>query len=117
MSLIIDGIALVTGAGEFFLDVSILLTNNRKKIGSGIGRDCALAYAAEGALGVVFADINFVSAQAAADSSKALAKNPEYTALALNVDVSDAQSVEAMVAKAVATFGRIDYSVNSAGVG
>lgn len=31
MSLIIDGIALVTGAGEFFLDFSIVLTDNRKK--------------------------------------------------------------------------------------
>lgn len=88
-----------------------------EKLGSGIGRDCALAYAAEGALGVVFADINFASAQAAADSSKALAKNPEYSALALSVDVTDSKSVDAMVAKILATFGRIDYSVNSAGVG
>ncbi|KAL9123284.1 MAG: hypothetical protein Q9187_000156 [Circinaria calcarea] len=99
MSLIINGIALVTGAG------------------SGIGRDCALAYAAEGAQGVVFADLNLESAQAAASSSIAFATNPQYSALALRVDVADLKSVEEMVAKAVATFGRIDYSVNSAGVG
>ena len=86
-------------------------------LGSGIGLDCARAYAAEGALGVVFADLNLDAAQAGAESSKALATNPEYCALALAVDVADVKSVEGMVAKTVATFGRVDYSVNSAGVG
>ena len=66
---------------------------------------------------MVFADLNFDAAQAGAESSKALATNPEYRALALAVDVADVKSVEGMVAKTVATFGRVDYSVNSAGVG
>ena len=85
-------------------------------LGSGIGLDCARSYAAEGALGVVFADLNLDAAQAGAESSKAIATNPEYRALALAVDVADVKSVEGMVTKTVATFGRVDYSVNSAGV-
>ena len=65
---------------------------------------------------MVFADLNFDAAQAGVESSKALATNPEYRALALAVDVADVKSVEGMVAQTVATFGRVDYSVNSAGV-
>lgn len=84
--------------------------------GSGIGRDCALTYAIEGALGVVFADLNEVAAQAAAVESNSMAKNPGYRALAVGVDVSDPLSVQAMVEKTLQAFGRIDYAVNSAGV-
>ncbi|RYP80512.1 hypothetical protein DL770_006185 [Monosporascus sp. CRB-9-2] len=95
----IDGFALVTGAG------------------SGIGRDCAIAYAIEGAKGVVFADINAEMALAAAEESKTVATNPDYQAISIQVDVSDEASVEHMVEVTVAKFGRIDYNVNSAGVG
>ena len=65
----------------------------------------------------MFADIDLPAAEAAAESSKDLATHPSYRALALSVDVADPQSVEAMVAQTVSTFGAIDYSVNSAGVG
>lgn len=75
-----------------------------------------MAYAAEGARGVVFADLNMSAAQAAADSSKTMATNPEYRAMAIWVDVSDPESVSTMVRQTVAGFGTIDYSVNSAGV-
>ncbi|KAL7625208.1 hypothetical protein AAE478_004423 [Parahypoxylon ruwenzoriense] len=95
----IDGFALVTGAG------------------SGIGRDCAIAYAIEGAKGVAFADIDAEAASAAAEESKAVASNPEYQAISIQVDVSNEASVDQMVKVAVAKFGRIDYNVNSAGVG
>lgn len=84
--------------------------------GSGIGRDCALAFAAEGAQGVVFADLDLPSAQTAANSSKALSTNANYRALAIGVDVADRNSVDNMVAQTTAMFQRIDYSVNSAGV-
>lgn len=65
----------------------------------------------------MFADIDLPAAEAAAESSKDLATHPSYQALALSVNVADLQSVEAMVAQTVSTFGAIHYSVNSAGVG
>ena len=99
MALLIDGVAVVTGAG------------------SGIGRECALAYAAEGARGVVLADRNHDAALEAAHESELVATNPAYKAVAIAVDVSDGASVDEMVKAAVQAFGRIDYSVNSAGVG
>jgi NAD(P)-dependent dehydrogenase (short-subunit alcohol dehydrogenase family) len=84
--------------------------------GSGIGRDCAIAYAIEGAAGVAFADLNGEAAAAAAEESKTLASNPNYKALSITVNVCDANSVEEMVKIAAEAFGRIDYCVNSAGV-
>lgn len=63
------------------------------------------------------ADLNHEAALNTAHESEKLAINPNYTALALPVDVSDPASVAKMVAAAVEIFGRIDYSVNSAGVG
>ncbi|PWY76510.1 3-oxoacyl-reductase [Aspergillus sclerotioniger CBS 115572] len=99
MALGITGVALVTGAG------------------SGIGRDVAIGFAAEGAIGVVFADVNLAAAQESADRSAEYATNPAYYPLAIAVDVADLASVEQMVADVVGTFKRIDYCVNSAGVG
>ncbi|KAL4746288.1 hypothetical protein BDW72DRAFT_197829 [Aspergillus terricola var. indicus] len=99
MALFIDGVALVTGAG------------------SGIGREVALSYAAEGACAVVAADLNYAAALETATASKALAANPSYQPLAVAVDVSDAGSVQQMVSATVRAFGRIDYAVNCAGVG
>ncbi|KAJ5649891.1 3-oxoacyl-reductase [Penicillium longicatenatum] len=99
MSFGISGVALVTGAG------------------SGIGRDAAIAFAAEGAIAVAFADINLEAAQQSADQSVEFATNPAYYPLAIEVDVTDLESVEHMVAQVVETFKRIDYSVNSAGIG
>ena len=84
--------------------------------GSGIGRDCGLAYAAAGVTGVVFADINLTSAQLASEDSKAFATNASYRTIALAVDVTSEKSMNAMVEKAVGEFGRIDYAVSSAGV-
>ncbi|KAG7001444.1 FAD-linked oxidoreductase OXR1 [Physcia stellaris] len=95
----LDGVAIITGAG------------------SGIGRDCGLAYAAAGAIGVVFADINLTSAQLASEDSKIFATNASYRTIALAVDVSSEESMNAMVEKAVGEFGRIDYAVSSAGIG
>ncbi|KAI1409268.1 NAD(P)-binding protein [Hypoxylon sp. FL1857] len=93
------GIALVTGAA------------------SGIGKEVSFAFAEAGVKGVVFADINEQGAQEAAAECKGLATNAEFRAVVVKVDVTDEASVQNMVETAVKEFGRIDYSVNSAGVG
>lgn len=99
MTLSINGVALVTGAG------------------SGIGQECVRAYAAEGARGVVAADCNYEAALETARFSEAAATNVDFKALAIAVDVTDLASVESMVQQTLDIFGRIDYAVNSAGVG
>ncbi|KAF4186819.1 hypothetical protein CNMCM7927_005059 [Aspergillus lentulus] len=88
-----------------------------RKPGSGIGRDCALAFASEGARGVAFADINLTAALEAAEESKAQATNSAYRAIAVQVDVSSEASVQHMVDTTLKEFNRIDYGVNSAGLG
>jgi NAD(P)-dependent dehydrogenase (short-subunit alcohol dehydrogenase family) len=79
--------------------------------GSGLGLATAKAFAESGA-SVVLADWNEKSARAAADELVAQG----HKALAIACDVSDDGQVEAMVAQAVATFGRLDAAYNNAGV-
>ena len=83
---------------------------------SGIGQNTAFSFAESGAIGIVFADIDEKGAHDSAEKSSKFATNPEYSAIAIRVDVTDPTSVQAMVDTTVREFGRIDYSVNSAGV-
>lgn len=74
----------------------------------GIGRAFAEAYIREGAR-VVIADIDHARAQqTAADLGK--------DALAVHMDVTDADSIDAAVAATVAQFGRIDILINNAAI-
>jgi NAD(P)-dependent dehydrogenase (short-subunit alcohol dehydrogenase family) len=66
--------------------------------------------------GIVFADINEQGAKEAAEQSKQYATHAEYRAVVVQVDVTNVESVQAMVNTAVEEFGRIDYSIHSAGV-
>lgn len=74
--------------------------------GSGFGAGMARKFVSEGAK-VLVADIN-------AEAASAVAK--EISGVASTANVADAASVKAMIAQAVAAFGRIDIVVNNAGV-
>ena len=79
--------------------------------GSGIGRAVCLAFAREGAnIGV--ADVNREAAEGTVYEVKKLNRD----AVALQVDVADPKSTQAMVAQVTAAFGGLDILVNSAGV-
>lgn len=64
----------------------------------------------------MFADIDFEGSSANAEKSKAFATNPAYRAVAIRVDTTDPESVQAMVDFTIKEFGQISYSINSAGV-
>jgi NAD(P)-dependent dehydrogenase (short-subunit alcohol dehydrogenase family) len=88
-----DKVALITGAG------------------SGIGRETALLFAAEGA-SVLAVDLDQAAAEATAEM--ALAGGGE--AAAHHADVSSAADSEAMVVAAETRFGRLDVMFNNAGI-
>ena len=88
-----DKVVLVTGAG------------------AGIGRATALAMAEAGAT-VAAADIDLAAAQRTA----ADAATNTRRAIAIEADCGDVASIDAMVARTVAEFGRLDVIVNNAGV-
>ena len=78
---------------------------------SGIGRATAVAFAAEGARVAILdrtAD--------ALRETEAAVKDASGEVLAIACDVSKPKDVEAAVARAVETFGRIDCAFNNAGV-
>jgi 3-hydroxybutyrate dehydrogenase len=78
---------------------------------SGIGKEIAATYAREGAK-VVIADLNKEAAQAAADAIKAAGGQ----AMAVAMDVTSEEQVNAAVAEVVAAYQRIDVLVSNAGI-
>jgi len=77
----------------------------------GIGRQTALLFAAHGAK-VAVADRNLPGAR----ETVSLVEAAGGTALAIEVDVADAGSVEAMVGSTVGRWGRLDIAHNNAGI-
>jgi NAD(P)-dependent dehydrogenase (short-subunit alcohol dehydrogenase family) len=75
--------------------------------GSGIGRACAIAYAAEGAK-VVVVDLDQHTAEETAHDADG--------SIALMCDVADGASVDRAVKTAFSHFGRIDAVHNNAGI-
>ena len=91
-----DGkVALITGAG------------------SGIGRATAQAFAGEGAR-VVVADMNVKGGEETVRLIQQ-GEGASHDALFVPVDISQPAEVEALIAKTVATWGRLDYAHNNAG--
>lgn len=79
--------------------------------GSGVGRAAALIFSAHGAR-LVVADIN----AAAVEETAAQVKAAGGEAIARTCDVSKADQVDALVAAAVQTYGRLDVMYNNAGL-
>jgi NAD(P)-dependent dehydrogenase (short-subunit alcohol dehydrogenase family) len=77
--------------------------------GAGIGRAAALAFAREGA-SLMVADI------VAADETEAMVRAAGGDVVAIKCDVSSSAEVEALIRKAVSTYGRIDCAFNNAGI-
>ncbi|WAT06586.1 SDR family oxidoreductase [Rouxiella badensis] len=78
---------------------------------SGMGLAAATAFAAAGTR-VALADIN---GQAAVDAAEKLNADG-YNAIGIQCNVADLEEVKAMVEHTVATFGRLDFAFNNAGV-
>jgi NAD(P)-dependent dehydrogenase (short-subunit alcohol dehydrogenase family) len=97
MALLQGKIVLVTGAG------------------AGIGRAIALAMADSGAT-VAAADIDADAAGRTAADSAGKTQGKTQGAIAIEADCGDLASIDRMVARAVAEFGRLDVIVNNAGV-
>jgi NAD(P)-dependent dehydrogenase (short-subunit alcohol dehydrogenase family) len=89
-----DRVAVITGAG------------------SGIGQAMARLFAREGAR-ILAADLNAGAAQATADAIT----GGGGTCRPFTVDVSQPEQVQAMIAAALAAYGRIDILCNNAGIG
>ena len=77
----------------------------------GIGRATALAFADAGAI-VAVADLN----QRAVDEVAEQITGRNGQALALTVDVTDSDAVKSALDQVVATFGRLDFAFNNAGI-
>jgi NAD(P)-dependent dehydrogenase (short-subunit alcohol dehydrogenase family) len=80
--------------------------------GSGIGRACALRFAAEGAK-VSVADLDLAAAK---ETARRVAAGGAAS-LAVRVDTTDEAANDAMVAACVEAFGGVDILVAAAGVG
>jgi 3-oxoacyl-[acyl-carrier protein] reductase len=79
--------------------------------GQGIGRRFASEFAKAGS-SVVVADRDI----SAAEETARLQREAGYDAIAIETDVADEQSVQELVAKTIAEFGRVDVLINNAAI-
>jgi len=91
---------------DYFAGKTVIITG----AGSGIGRATALIFARESA-NVVCADVNDKAARATAEEVNGKGSQ----ALAVKVDVTRRGEVGAMVERAIAAFGSVQFLFNSAG--
>jgi len=79
----------------------------------GIGKAAAVAFAREGAKGIVIADMNLAKAEASAREIEAASG---CTCVAVKVNIVSLDEVRQMFATALERFGTVDIFVNSAGI-
>ena len=91
---------------DWFIGKTILITG----AGSGIGRAAALIFAREGS-NVVCADLDGDAAERVANQVIQQGGRATW----VQCDVTDRPQVDAMVARAISDFGRVDFELNSAG--
>lgn len=94
----ISGYALVTGGG------------------SGIGRACAHCFAKEGAAGVALLDVNPEAIALVKAEIESLALADKFVCLTVTADIRQEEVVSDVIQQCAATFGRLDYVVNAAGI-
>ena len=114
----VDGVALVAGAGNPNTIHGIFPKLMTPNVGSGVGRQVALALSSRGISTIVCADLNEEAARKTA-SECLLVKPTEVPDLSANViqfDVTDEDSVQRMVNETKRLCGRIDHFINTAGV-
>jgi NAD(P)-dependent dehydrogenase (short-subunit alcohol dehydrogenase family) len=81
---------------------------------SGIGRACALRFAAEGA-SVVVSDLE--SSRAGGEETVRAIEEAGGTAEFFPCDVASSSDNEALVARVVGSYGKLDFAHNNAGIG
>jgi 3-oxoacyl-[acyl-carrier protein] reductase len=91
---------------DYFAGKTVIITG----AGSGIGRATTLIFAREGA-NVVCADVNDKAARTTAEEVNGKGSQ----AVAVKVDVTKRGEVSAMVERAIAAFGSVQFLFNSAG--
>ena len=93
---------------SFYQDKAGLVTGSA----GGIGRGIAIGFAEAGARVMVCTDANMTGAEETVDIIKRAGGEAQF----MRVDVSKERDVEAMLAKIVADYGRLDFAVNNAAV-
>jgi NAD(P)-dependent dehydrogenase (short-subunit alcohol dehydrogenase family) len=94
----VPGVAFITGAA------------------SGIGAACAHTFARDGCSGLALADVNIDALNSVRDHILGTTTNNSFQIVTYQVDVTDEDEVNDAIQSASAVFGRIDYTVNAAGV-
>ena len=79
---------------------------------SGIGKECALAAAKEGA-NIVIADLN----SEITDKVMEVIRKENSKAIFVDCDVSESAKVQDAIHKTISTFGTLDIALNNAGIG